>query len=192
MWSAILLFTKGCRFIYPWSTSLKFTFIEENIGKIRTPKVFLEKDCSSSFNSSPLFRPNSRMKTNVWSRKKPLIPIETNWHQVSISPTFYVQLLLMHILKAQKDSQVNQLFALLGSVGIKAACKHIDEIDPKIPLPSFLFFHFRSRQKVETFFNSSSILYRRLLRINTLYRVSQLVWCDTLSVTRHSRCDVIF
>ena len=33
--------------------------------------------------------------------------------------------------KRKKDSQVKQLFLLLGSVCIKAACKHIDEIDPR-------------------------------------------------------------
>ena len=32
--------------------------------------------------------------------------------------------------KHQKDSQVKQLFAILGSACIKAARKHIDEIDP--------------------------------------------------------------
>ena len=31
---------------------------------------------------------------------------------------------------AKKDSQVKQLFVLSGSVGIKAARKHVDEIDP--------------------------------------------------------------
>ena len=36
----------------------------------------------------------------------------------------------MKIPKAQNDSQVKQLFALLGSLGVKAAHKHIDEIDP--------------------------------------------------------------
>ena len=48
----------------------------------------------------------------------------------SISPTFYVQLLRPEIPKAQKDSQLKQLFALLGPMGVKAARKHIDEIDP--------------------------------------------------------------
>ena len=33
--------------------------------------------------------------------------------------------------QAQKDSQVKQLFALLGSVRLKALRKHIDEIDPR-------------------------------------------------------------
>ena len=32
--------------------------------------------------------------------------------------------------KCKKGSQVKQLFALLGSAGLKAARKHIDEIDP--------------------------------------------------------------
>ena len=30
--------------------------------------------------------------------------------------------------KRQKDSQVKQRFALLGSAGVKADCKHVDEI----------------------------------------------------------------
>ena len=32
--------------------------------------------------------------------------------------------------KCKKDSQLKQLFALLGSAGVKAGRKHIDEIDP--------------------------------------------------------------
>ena len=51
--------------------------------------------------------------------------------QESISPTFWEQLLCTKIPKAQKDSQVKQLFALLGSDSIKAAPKHVDEIDLK-------------------------------------------------------------
>ena len=50
-------------------------------------------------------------------------------HQGSISPTFHVQLLCLQIPKAQKDSQLKQLFALLGSAGIKAVCNNVDEID---------------------------------------------------------------
>ena len=33
--------------------------------------------------------------------------------------------------KCKKDSQLKQLFVYLGSAGVKAACKHIDEIDPQ-------------------------------------------------------------
>ena len=44
-------------------------------------------------------------------------------HMGSISRTFYEQLLWAQIPKAQKDSQVKQLLALLGSAGIKAARK---------------------------------------------------------------------
>ena len=47
-----------------------------------------------------------------------------------ISPTIYAQLLRTQIPKAQKDSQLKQLFALSGSAGVKAARKHVDEIDP--------------------------------------------------------------
>ena len=32
---------------------------------------------------------------------------------------------------AKKDSQLKQLFALLGSAGVKAVLKHVDEIDPR-------------------------------------------------------------
>ena len=42
----------------------------------------------------------------------------------------YLQLLCVQIPKAQKDSQFKQLFALLGSVHIKAARKRDDEIEP--------------------------------------------------------------
>ena len=34
--------------------------------------------------------------------------------------------------KLKKDSQLMQLFALSGSALVKAACKHVDEIDPRI------------------------------------------------------------
>ena len=41
------------------------------------------------------------------------------------------QLLHTHIPKAQKDSHVKQLFALVGSACVEAASKHVNEIDPK-------------------------------------------------------------
>ena len=34
--------------------------------------------------------------------------------------------------RAKKDSQIKQFFALLGSAGVKAARKHVDEIDLKL------------------------------------------------------------
>ena len=52
-------------------------------------------------------------------------------HQVSISPTFYEQLLCVQIPKAQKDNQLKQLFALLGYALENAGRNHIDEIDPR-------------------------------------------------------------
>ena len=36
----------------------------------------------------------------------------------------------MQIPKVQKESQFKQFFALSGSTHVKAACKHVDEIDP--------------------------------------------------------------
>ena len=50
--------------------------------------------------------------------------------QGSISPTFSVQLLRAQIQKSKKGSQLKQLFVLLGSVGVKAPHKLVDEIDP--------------------------------------------------------------
>ena len=46
-----------------------------------------------------------------------------------ISPTFYKQLLRTLIPKAQKDSQIKQLFVLLGPACVKADRKHVDEIN---------------------------------------------------------------
>jgi len=49
---------------------------------------------------------------------------------VSISSTFYEQLLRAGAQKRKKDSQVISLFTLLGSTCTKAARKHVGEIDP--------------------------------------------------------------
>ena len=54
-------------------------------------------------------------------------------HQVPISPTFYAQLLCTQIPKAQKDSQVKQLFSLSGSACVKALGKHVYKIGPRPP-----------------------------------------------------------
>ena len=49
---------------------------------------------------------------------------------MSISSTFYEQLLRTQIPKVQKDSHVKELFLLSGSAFIKAAFKNVNEIDP--------------------------------------------------------------
>jgi len=50
---------------------------------------------------------------------------------VSISTTFFEQLLHVQIPKAQKDTDdLTVLFALLESLFVKAAHKHVVEIDP--------------------------------------------------------------
>ena len=51
--------------------------------------------------------------------------------KVQFHQCVYGQLLLMQIPKAVKAALVDCLFVLLGSACVKAACKHIDEIDPK-------------------------------------------------------------
>ena len=46
----------------------------------------------------------------------------------------------MKIPKAQKDSKVKQLIALLGSASVKAAREHVGEIDPSSRV--FLFVNY--------------------------------------------------
>ena len=53
----------------------------------------------------------------------------------SISSKFYKQLLPSK--KAQKDS-VKQLFAVSGSLHVKAACKYVDKIDPRTRIREML------------------------------------------------------
>ena len=53
-------------------------------------------------------------------------------HQRSISPSIYEQLLRAKIPKAQKDSQVKQLFALLGPASIKSASKMLVKLTPEV------------------------------------------------------------
>ncbi len=63
----------------------------------------------------------------------PLIAIPSLSHQGSISPTFYEQLLGKQIPKsAIRYWWLDCLFALLGSVCIKAVSKHVGEIDHRI------------------------------------------------------------
>jgi len=51
---------------------------------------------------------------------------------MSISPTFYKQLLRVKIPKVQKDANdLTGFFALLGSALVKGVCKCVGEIDPK-------------------------------------------------------------
>ena len=61
------------------------------------------------------------------------MPTRGQLHQ-HFTCSFYVQLLRSQSPKANKDSQVKQLFVLSGSAGIKAARKHVDEIDTSILL----------------------------------------------------------
>ena len=55
------------------------------------------------------------------------IPTSGQFHQ-HFTSSFYT----FRSQKRKKDSQLKQLFALLGSARIKAAHKHFDEIDPSI------------------------------------------------------------
>jgi len=48
--------------------------------------------------------------------------------QVSISPTFYVQLLYMQIPKVQKDSKVVSIFCSFGICVCKSCSENVDEI----------------------------------------------------------------
>ena len=90
--------------------------------------------------SKPSYSSATWTKSNLSSTAKVIewmsthdITANTNVvNQVSILPTDYVQLLRGQIPKAKKDRvKSSSFFALLGSVCIKAACKHVDEIDPR-------------------------------------------------------------
>jgi len=46
-----------------------------------------------------------------------------------------VQLFCLQIPKALKDTdELAAFFALMGFAHLKAGCKHVDEINPKLPL----------------------------------------------------------
>ena len=47
--------------------------------------------------------------------------------------------------KRKKDSQLKQLFAILGSAHLKAEHKHVDDIDPRVLEPSYTFEAARER-----------------------------------------------
>ena len=63
----------------------------------------------------------------------------------SISPSFHhhftCSFYTSRSQKHKKDSQVKQLFVLSGSAGVKAARKHIDEIDPQCDTLSLSLAH---------------------------------------------------
>ena len=83
---------------------------------------------------SPTEMPDKQGKTalHLSAREGNLMVVEYLLDQVSISPTFYAQLLCEPIPKVQKDSQLKKLFsALSGS-------KHVDEIDPGVDFPNIL------------------------------------------------------
>jgi hypothetical protein len=62
--------------------------------------------------------------------------IATWFCQVPISPTFYDQLLYAKIPKAQNDTDyLTESFMPLGSLHVKAAHKHVGEIDPRTCQP---------------------------------------------------------
>ena len=67
-----------------------------------------------------------------------LLKMNMTWSQVSISPTFYTQLLRVQIPKVQKDSQVMQLFALLVPARLKAVHKHVDDLKPGVNFTNIL------------------------------------------------------
>ena len=69
----------------------------------------------------------------------------------------FEQLLQVQIPKAQKNSQVKQLFALTGSAGVKAAHRHVGEIEPlsKVFLYNFDCGYFAKAKEDEIGFYSS-------------------------------------
>ena len=88
--------------------------------------LYCSKNCdchSDSFWNSSFF---AETKQSLNSTRTFHIVSRGQFHQHSTN-SFYAQ-------RSQKritDCQVKQLFALLGSVCVKAASKHVDEIDPR-------------------------------------------------------------
>ena len=74
-----------------------------------------------------LYMPSCDFYNAVHFQKLTLVdqPSRGQFHQ-HFKSSFYVR----RSQKQKKDSQVKQLFALLGSAGIKAGHKHIDQISP--------------------------------------------------------------
>jgi len=76
---------------------------------------------------------NIIIRAGEWNIRR---DIEPQLHQVSISLTFYEQLLHMQIPKGQKDRQVVSLFCAFGICASESCSKNIDKIDPRKALPS--------------------------------------------------------
>ena len=73
--------------------------------------------------------------------------------------------------KRQKDSQVKQLFALLGSACVKAARKHVDEIDP------------RSLVKIRIY-DSSNGTQTQVFDVNKLIEQADVIYDDWIQAVR--------
>jgi len=74
-------------------------------------------------------KPNSKQRKDFCVKNAGL-KCWWNRHLVSISATIYGQLLCSQIPKAHKNSQVVSLFALLGSVHVKAAHRTLMKFTP--------------------------------------------------------------
>ena len=64
-------------------------------------------------------------------------------HQVTISHHFMSSFYARRSQKRKTDSQVKQLFALLGSASVKVARKHVGEIDSTCRRRHFIIVHKR-------------------------------------------------
>ncbi len=86
-----------------------------------------------------------RYKSLSKSLKLPLALTEDQ--EVSISSTFYKQLLRLQIPKVQKDSQVISLY-LSGSLYTKAAYRMLKKLTPRISLTKSVFWQVQHLRQV--------------------------------------------
>ena len=86
-------------------------------------------DMSRSFCLNEIYFSSLRWEMNendVWTSKELGEEMRGQFHQ-HFTCSFYAP----RSQKRQRDSQVKQLFAFLGSAQVKAETKHVDEIDPR-------------------------------------------------------------
>ena len=117
---------------YQQSSEIKISCYTKSQAYV-TPLIYNKNTWCTLYNEGIWWKIRSQ---KCWSRSAATDDSQFKVHsssdnQGSISPTFYEQLLRKQIPKAQKDGHVKHLFALLGSAYIKAAYKHVDEIDLK-------------------------------------------------------------
>ena len=117
----------------PSLRTLVYNFEMWKLSRFYTPTCTMKGIINIPKNNSLTIWTGKEIKGGIMTLSYVLCWI--SFDQGSISPSFYKQLFRPQSpaepKKNKKDSQLMQLFALLGSARVKAAPKHVDEIDPR-------------------------------------------------------------